>query len=497
MLFNSYTYLLLFLPLTLLVFQLLRRAPFRVRLGWLVAMSLLYYGWWKPQYLPLILGSCVANYFFGRFLSRHREKTSGKWMLALGVAANLSLLGYFKYTGLFAATLQGLSGWPENVPSIFLPLAISFFTFQQIAYLVDAFRGEADEYHFTDYLLFVTFFPQLIAGPIVHHKEMMPQFMRHHRWSVRWNDLAVGITFLAIGLFKKVVIADAMARIATPIFSLSGEDSLRDPTMAEAWSGAISYAMQIYFDFSGYSDMALGSARLFGIRLPLNFHSPYKAASVIEFWRRWHITLSRFLRDYLYIPLGGNRLGKSRRYGNLMFTMLLGGLWHGAGWTFLAWGGLHGLFLCLNHGWMFLRKNRGLPPVPRPLAVGLTFLAVTIAWVFFRAESFDAAGRMLRAMSGLGGLSGWPTGSAQVVNDSRALRFIPWLAVAWFLPNTQQFLRRYRPAVDLTRFDDLAPDRRRWWHWRPTLPWLAFTLALLYAVGREFDQLSEFIYFQF
>jgi hypothetical protein len=280
--------------------------------------------------------------------------------------------------------------------------------------------------------------------------------------------------------------------------------------MAEAWAACLSYTLQIYFDFSGYSDMAIGSARLFGIRLPLNFHSPYKAVSIIDFWRRWHITLSRFLRDYLYIPLGGNRKGYARRYTNLLITMLLGGLWHGAGWTFVLWGALHGLYLCLNHFWIHLRSKWSFKALPKPLAIGLTFLAVIIAWVPFRAGNFElgpngsttaaleATKSIFASMIGLNGFGGWPGDSVIAVTQKRALRpIVAGLVIVWLLPNTQQFLRRYRPALGLSKLPDAELGRRRWWHWRPTLPWLAFTLILLYAVGRDFDQLSEFIYFQF
>jgi len=530
MLFNSYTYLLIFLPLAVLGFQLLRRAPYRVGIGWLVLASLVYYGWWNPdpsepwspRYLLLIVGSCFGNYFFGRFLAgrvardrnpggddtsapaqlmppgrpRGEAPHSARLMLAAGVAANLAVLGWFKYLGFFAATVQALAGEGFSAPGVILPLGLSFFTFQQIAYLVDAYRGEAGEYHITDYFLFVTFFPQLIAGPIVHHREMMPQFARG-RGGVGWQrHFPVALGFLAVGLFKKVVIADHMATIATPIFHLAGEAG-RDPTMAEAWAGTLAYAMQIYFDFSGYSDMAIGSARLFGIRLPLNFHSPYKAASIIDFWRRWHITLSRFLRDYLYIPLGGNRKGVPRRYGNLMITMLLGGLWHGAGWTFVVWGGLHGLFLCVNNAWLWLRKRRSLPPLPRPVAIGITFLAVLAAWTFFRAGSFAAAGRLLHAMAGLDGFSGWPNKAARVVASAEPLKIIPVLVACWLLPNTQEIFRRYRPALVVEQSMDLPRFPNRWWQWRPTVPFALATAALLVVVGLNFDKVSEFIYFQF
>ncbi len=518
MLFNSYTFLAVFLPLTLLVFQWLRRGNLRVAMGWLVLMSLVYYGWWNPNpdkpwsplYLGMIVGSCLANYFFGRFLSRHRGISSGKLMLGIGVAANLLLLGYYKYIGLFAKTLAAMTGENVPIPDVILPLGISFFTFQQVAYLVDAYRGETEEYHITDYFLFVTFFPQLIAGPIVHHKEVMPQMQRDLSPARRSVDLSVGLSILIVGLFKKVVLADNIAPIATRLFALAARGD-RDLTMAEAWTAAIAYALQIYFDFSAYSDMAVGGARLFGIRLPVNFHSPYKSASIVDFWRRWHITLSRFLRDYLYIPLGGNRKGPSRRYTNLMLTMLLGGIWHGAGWTFLLWGGLHGLYLCINHGWNWLKKQRALPSIPRPLAVGLTFLAVLVAWVPFRAGNFElardgstgdalsATKAVLSSMFGFNGFTWWPDRSALEVKASHAFRAVCCLAIVWFLPNTQQFMRRYQPVLGLREVSrrDARVGARRWWQWRPTALWTVFIILLLLGTIYQFDKVSEFIYFQF
>ncbi|GAA5481737.1 MBOAT family O-acyltransferase [Haloferula sargassicola] len=494
MLFNSYTYLLLFLPVAAVAFHLMIgpwRLPRRAAFGWLVVMSLIYYGYWNPAYLPLITASCLANYYFGRYLGRHHAPR-GKRMLAAGVAANLALLGYYKYTGLFAATLRGIGGWPEHIPSIVLPLGISFFTFQQIAYLVDAYRNETREYHFIDYLLFVTFFPQLIAGPIVHHGEMMPQFTRQRPLS-RWNrDFPVGLVFLVVGLFKKVVIADNLAPIASALFGVA-EHGDRSLTMAEAWTGAIAYALQIYFDFSGYSDMAIGSARFFGIRLPLNFDSPYQAASIIDFWRRWHMTLSRFLRDYLYIPLGGNRLGPARRYGNLMLTMLLGGLWHGANWTFVAWGGIHGLLLCLNHGWFHFRKARGLRALPGPVAIGLTFAATLVAWVFFRASDFSAASRLLASMFGAEGFGRWPDKALRVAPSNAPIKLIPVLLACWFLPNTQQLMVRFRPALGSPAFR----GPRSWWQWRPSLVHSAVIVIMIVIIGLQFDKVSEFIYYQF
>jgi D-alanyl-lipoteichoic acid acyltransferase DltB (MBOAT superfamily) len=519
LLFNSYTFLLVFLPIALLGWHALRRAPFRVVLGWLVMVSFVFYGvWnpdpkhpWSPQYVLLILGSCVFNYLLGRRLSRlHREggdscppdrrgdrslaTPHGKLLLTAAVTANLALLGYFKYAGFLAGIAKSLTGWPTTVPEIILPLAISFFTFLQIAYLVDAYRGETEEYHFTDYLLFVTFFPHLIAGPLIHHREMMPQFRkRHHGWH---RDFPVGLGIFLCGLFKKVVIADNLARIATPVFGLAAADG-RDPTMAEAWVGAVAYALQLYFDFSGYSDMALGAARLFGIRFPLNFHSPYKADSIVEFWRRWHMTLSRFLRDYLYIPLGGNRKGPSRRYVNLFLTMLLGGIWHGAGWTFVMWGALHGTYLCLNHAWLGLRKKLAWPALPKPLAIAVTFLAVLVGWVYFRAHDFASANRMLASMTGLNGFDGWPDKAARVVASAEPLKLLPALIGVWLFPNTQEIFARYRPALRVKGAPFPASGTRRWWQWRPTPAFAAATVLLAVATGLQFDKISEFIYFQF
>jgi D-alanyl-lipoteichoic acid acyltransferase DltB (MBOAT superfamily) len=504
MVFNSYTFLLLLLPLTLLGFHLVSKHSLRGGFAWLVITSLVYYGWWvpdreegwQPDYLILIVGSCVANYLFGRYLAGHKGSRKGKGMLTLGVVANLALLGCYKYSGLFARTFALFTGEEMSIPDIILPLGISFFTFQQVAYLVDAFRGETEEYHFTDYLLFVTFFPQLIAGPIVHHREMLPQFESRTIGERKWLHYSAGLTILAIGLFKKVVIADNLAPIATRLFTLAASGE-RDLTMAEAWTAAITYALQIYFDFSGYSDMAIGAARLFGIRLPVNFHSPYKTTSITDFWRCWHITLSRFLRDYLYIPLGGNRKGPSRRYVNLFLTMLLGGIWHGAGWTFVMWGALHGTYLCLNHAWLGLRKKLAWPALPKPLAIAVTFLAVLVGWVFFRAHDFASASRMLASMAGLNGFDGWPDKVARVVASAEPLKLLPALIGVWLFPNTQEIFARYRPALRVKGAPFPAAGTRRWWQWRPTPAFAIATVLLAVATGLQFDKISEFIYFQF
>ena len=409
MLFNSYVFILGFLPITLAGYALLSRlAPRHAALAFLAAGSFVYYGYWAPRYLILVGCSILGNFVVGRWLVRTAPGRRRWLALAASVTANLALLGYFKYAGFFTETANLTLGTGLSVPQIVLPIGISFFTFQQIAFLVDTYRGVTGKQRFVDYCLFVMFFPQLIAGPIVHHAEMMPQFLQRGVYRVNRSDLSVGLSIFGIGLAKKVLIADTMATWASPTFAAALAGS--QPTFGAAW--VLAYAFQIYFDFSGYSDMALGLGRCFGIVLPLNFDAPYRAASIIDFWRRWHMTLSRFLRDYLYIPLGGGRRGRKRRYVNLMATMLLGGLWHGAGWNFVLWGGLHGFYLVMNHGWQAVREQLGWRAPANLLlrqalhagSVLVTFLAVCLAWVLFRAESLGAAGRLYAAMCGLHGL---------------------------------------------------------------------------------------------
>lgn len=309
-----------------------------------------------------------------------------KSLLGAAITANLLLLAYYKYANFFVSSLSSAAGWESINLDIILPIGISFFTFTQVAFLVDTYQGKVKEYNFAHYLLFVTYFPHLIAGPVLHHKEMMPQFADKKTYLPSADNFAIGLSIFVIGLSKKVLIADNIAPLANPVFEINAH-----PALVESWFGALAYAMQLYFDFSGYSDMAIGLSRLFGVRLPLNFNSPYKAENIIDFWRRWHMTLSRFLRDYLYIPLGGNRNGSFARFRNLFITMLLGGLWHGAGWTFVIWGGLHGIYLGINHGWHFLQEKLGLSASQslrsKIVARSITFLAVLVAWVFFRAPS--------------------------------------------------------------------------------------------------------------
>ena len=496
MLFSSFTFLLQFLPATILAFAAARLHSPRAGIMVLVVASLVFYGAWRPVYLLLFLASVAVNFLLGLAMEDPRRCRA---VGLCGVALNLSVLGFFKYANFLLDTVRDVSGAPLPHLDVILPLGISFFTFQQIAYLVDVMRGAKVERDIVSFTLFVAFFPHLIAGPLVHHAEMIPQFKRE-RLGRSARLAAQGWAIFVAGLFKKVAIADNLSQFANPLFAHA---DLGGSVPTEwAWLAILAYTLQIYFDFSGYSDMAIGLALMFGIRLPVNFRSPYKAASIIEFWRRWHITLSRFLRDYLYIPLGGNRLGIGRRYLNLMLTMLLGGLWHGAGWTFLIWGGLHGLYLVVNHQWRDHKRRWPEGAVGQTAAWGLTFLAVVIAWVFFRAKTLVGAGGMLASLAGL------KTAGATYVSDGvlRAmdlpvlvgegkLLLIGWgaiaagLAVALVLPSVPETFRyrEYRRA----------PESRGFLYWRPTFGW-ALLCAVAFAISLfGMWQRVEFLYFQF
>lgn len=524
MLFNSYEFIFLFLPVAMAGFFLLGAARYyQAAMTWLVLASLFFYGWWNPAYLWLILGSIVFNYLVGIALSSKKldRGVIRKLLLIGGIGVNLGLIGYYKYANFFVDNVNAISGSDFHLSTIILPLAISFFTFQQVAYLVDSYRHETSEYNFLHYCLFVTFFPQLIAGPIVHHKDMLPQFASKSIYKLQHNHLAIGASIFFLGLFKKVVLADNIAVFGTPVFSAAEQGALL--TFTDAWGGALAYTFQLYFDFSGYSDMAIGIARMFGILLPLNFNSPYKATSIVDFWRRWHITLSGFLRDYLYIALGGNRNGKVRRYVNLFLTMLLGGLWHGAGWPFVVWGALHGTYLVINHAWGSLRRAVGLKPgtfgiVGMLCARSLTFLAVIIAWVFFRAESFAGATNILASMAGINGISlpsalagpmsslgpvlagfGVDFEGSNVFQSSPGLLWVGALfLIAWIMPNTQQIMHRFTPALESKISPVTAPPKLLSWAvWKPNAFWALVILgASIYAVA-SMTQISEFLYFQF
>ncbi len=458
MLFNSQAFIMGFLPVVLGAYYWLGARP-AARQAVLVAASLVFYGWWDLRFVPLLAGLTLANWLVVRAYARRRRP----WWLLAGVAGNLAVLGVCKYADFAAATLSAMVGVAHRPWGIILPLGISFFTFQKISYLVDLRRGDRHVYGLLEFAAFVTFFPQLIAGPLVRHNEIIPQFALPPRRPQMWENLARGAALFLIGLAKKVALADTIAGVCDPVYARAAAGA--HPGMAEAWAAAGSYALQIYFDFSGYSDMAIGLALMFGLRLPFNFAAPYRATSIRLFWRRWHITLSRFLRDYVYIPLGGNRDGPGRQAVNVVTTMLLGGLWHGAAWTFVAWGGLHGAALAADSAW-----HRAGLRMPRPLGWLLTTLFVVGGWVLFRSPDFTTAARMLAGMLGAAGVG-------RVHVDNAAVLAIAAAVVLVSPPSQVLALERLRPAP-----------------WLAVPAGVALVLLLLLVGGRV---PNEFIYFQF
>jgi len=500
MLFNSYPFLLGFFPVVLLLFFVLGRRNHVLAAGWLAIASLFFYGYWSPAALPLLIVSVCMNYRFGILVTPDGQRTQRRrksWLIT-ALALNLLVLSYFKYANFFIsninAALQMVSPWQLQALHVVLPIGISFFTFTQIAFLVDCYEGKVQERRIVHYLLFVSYFPHLISGPVLHHSQMMPQFRSAQTYSPLVSNLLAGLLGLTIGLAKKVLLADEFSKYASPVFDAASAG--HEVGALAAWIGAFAYTLQIYFDFSGYSDMAVGLSRMLGIQLPLNFNAPYKATSIIDFWRRWHMTLSQFLRDYLYVPLGGNRYGDARRYANLMTTMLLGGLWHGASWTFVVWGALHGSYLLVNHMWRSVASR--LPPPGAVLGylgtaagIVLTFAAVVIAWVLFRAPTFAGAQAMLNAMFSMGPVAvRMPTFAAtfqhiEVPPTSFAYLggfFAVGFGIVWLLPTTQAIVP-HAAAIK---------GRLGWF----CIGVLLFGIALLAAINASNDS-SEFIYFNF
>ena len=483
MLFNSFSYLLLFLPITICGYLWLNSRRLTIPATvWLVGASLYFYAYWKFLFLPIILVSIAVNYSFGFFLSKdhgfeksadEEKKTGKKTALVFGILFNVGLLGYFKYADFFIANVNALFGSIIPLPQITLPLGISFFTFQQISYLVDSFYGKTGEYNFLNYALFVSFFPQLIAGPIVHHKEMMPQFARLKNKFVNWQNIYKGLFLIGAGLCKKVVIADTFGLWASQGFA--NPESLN---FLSAWSTSLCYTVQLYFDFSGYTDMAIGSALLINIHIPQNFDAPYRSLSIQEFWRRWHMTLGRFLRDYIYIPLGGNRKGALRVYFNLFITFFVGGVWHGAGWTFVLWGTLHGLALCLHRFWY--KTGFRMPAFPAWL---LTFLFVNTAWVVFRAENIGQAMTIWTHMVDMS-TANWELLSLPYIIEAAGLNV--WLMVVLMLLVIQDTV--YRTTQEWA--EKLTP--RFIWSFAAAS---AFAASFILLMNQ--NRFSEFIYFQF
>ena len=388
MIFSAAEFIFLFLPLVLLAYYglVLFNQKVLAKAG-LVVASLFFYAYWKVDYLLIILLSIGFNFVLSKYLGQFVGRKK-KLLLQFGIVANIGLLFYFKYLVFFANDVLTLFGGGFQIEHILLPLAISFFTFQQVAYLVDRYKGLSLDDNLLDYCLFVTFFPQLIAGPIVHHKEMMPQFADSQNQRVNWDNLLLGLFVFSIGLFKKVVIADTLADWVDAGY----HDYLLLSSM-DAWLLSLSYTFQLYYDFSGYADMAIGIGLMFNIKLPLNFMSPYRATDIQDFWRRWHMTLSRWLRDYVYIPLGGNKISKIITLRNVFLTAFISGIWHGAGWTFMLWGTLHGLAMLVHRLW----KDAGFT-LNAKLAWFITFMFVNVTWVFFRSENLTQATTVLGKM---------------------------------------------------------------------------------------------------
>lgn len=512
MLFNSYEFILVYLPIAFFGFYAVARAGRVPAHVFLTIVSFWFYASWSLTYGILLVAQLLFNFVAGRAIAKAKANASGsdaaRSITIVSVVANVALLGYFKYANFFLDTAGQLTGFDFGHLNIILPLAISFHTFQQISYLVDEYRGGAERYSFLEYCLFVLFFPQLIAGPIVRHADLITS-IRRMPLVPHLRSIVEGLAFFCLGLAKKIIIADPLSGLADPVFEVAGS---APPDATSAWVALVAFGLGLYFDFSGYSDMAIGLSRLFGIRLPYNFASPYQSTSIIEFWRRWHITLSDWLRDYLYIPLGGSRRGRGRRYVNLFVTMLLGGLWHGASWNFVIWGGLHGGYLTVNHAWRSATKGTGLRMAPL-LGWALTFVAVSLAWVFFRAADVSSASAMIRGLAGLNGafsaeaafLLGIPYGPGSAPIDLSPFAFsryvynysaVALLIVGGFivvaLPNTQDIIDR--------------AERRSWGlparllglrSWSPTPLWgVGLALLVLFSMTR-LSEVRQFVYFQF
>ena len=489
MLFNSSEFIFLFLPLTLLIyFALLHKRLTVAAKSWLLFASLFFYSWWNVKYLPLILGSIVFNYTIGGFLADYDDDrpkvVSKQTIFVTGLIANIALLCWFKYMDFFIGTVNGIVGTHLPLLKIVLPLGISFFTITQIAFLVDSFEGLVEERNFLNYALFVTFFPHLLAGPILHHKDMMPQFDRLRNKVIDWKNLYLGLTIFFLGLFKKVVVADTFSTWAS-----AGFDTHQSLTLVPAWLASLSYTFQLYFDFSGYSDMAVGIGWMFNISLPVNFNSPYKATGMIDFWKRWHITLTSFVTTYLYTPIlrAFGRITFARSLVAIFLAMLISGFWHGAGWTYIIWGAMHGLGLVVNHYW---KKKKF--PMPSFLGWLITFNFVNLSFVFFRSKSLEGALHVLQGMAGMNGIMLHHSLATSRILSGMGITFGAWLdaikgndqtwimalcafPVILFWKNSMEIVSRVRPV----------------WSW--------FTLLLVVAFWSlmEVSKVSEFIYFQF
>lgn len=523
MLFNSYEFIFAFLPVVVAVFFALGRASRVWALRWIIAASLFFYGWWRPLNILIIAPSVLINFALGRMLQRmgkQGNRTAAQVVLLGGIAFNVAFLGYFKYSNFLVGAANDAFGTHMVLARIILPLGISFITFQKIAFLIDVHAGRIESFSLQDYCLFVLFFPQLIAGPIVHYREMMPQF---HGVSCRFDkdNVSVGVTLFALGLFKKVFIADSIALVVTPIYEHASSGNII--SLMSAWIAAIGFTLQIYFDFSGYTDMALGIARLFGVRLPPNFNSPLRASSIIDFWQRWHMTLTRFLTAYIYNPLtlwltrrraargrpgfGGRNKGPGAFIELLTFpvllTMLVSGIWHGAGYTFIVWGVLHGLFLTVNHAWRQVRPKlwhdkSSYERFMRPAGFAITFACVAASMVIFRSANLKTATNVLGGMLGLHGIGLDGIGLISGIGLKRVAFWIVAPAfIAFACPNTLQILHRYEPALGWNPSQHESANAETPILWGPSLAW-AVVVSMIVVIGiLNLSGQSEFLYWQF
>jgi len=512
MLFNSYIFILVFLPIVACVYFLASTHLHRqLAISWLVIASLFFYAWWNPVFLPIIIVSVLFNFFLGASIRTTKAKNPRYALLLMlfGVAANLMALGYYKYFNFFIDNLNFVFNLKISVTPIALPLAISFFTFQQITYLIDAYNRGTKDYNFIHYTLFVTFFPQLIAGPIVHHADMMSQFDSDDAYHPRERNIQLGLSIFAIGLFKKIMLADNIAPFSTPIFHAA--DTGISLSMLESWMGAAAFGLQVYFDFSAYTDMAIGSSRLFGIKLPINFYSPYKSLNTGDLWRRWHMTLTRLLTAYVYTPIsiasaraaiaagaGEQALFWRSAAYPIMVTLIIAGVWHGAAWNFVIFGALQGGMMIVNNLWRQFRKSslhqnlKETTLVGRILARGLTSVCFIFSLVYFKASTTSGALYLSELMLGLDGLSV----STKFVSPILFLQYaVPLFLIIYLMPNTQQLFESYEPSLEPKR------NEHRWGleriNWAPNWQWAAICSTMFAVSLLNMNRVSEFIYFQF
>jgi alginate O-acetyltransferase complex protein AlgI len=502
MVFASHSFL-AFLAIVLAVYWLVGRRDERLGKPVLIVASFVFYGYWIPAYLLLLSVSILFNHVIARVVLSGPSPGIRRALTALGIALNLALIGFYKYAAFLVESLNWTMQTRFDVPEIILPIGISFFTFQQISLLVDAYRGRVERLRFWDHVLFICFFPQLIAGPIVRQNDMLPQLMARQDWRLRMDYLAIGIALFAFGLFKKTVLIDPFVPYLDLIYQAAAAGDAVG--FVDGWVAGIGYGFQVYFDFSAYSDMAIGLGFMFGLRLPINFFSPYKADSIRAFWRRWHISLSRFLRDYLFIPMGGSHHGLACTVAALMVTMGLGGLWHGAGWTFVIWGLLHGAYLSGNHLWRALvakwlpgsrdrvRRSVSLSWIARILSIGITFLAVSFAWVFFRSPDLDSAMRLATAMFGF---SSWH--EVALITRGIVPLFPLYLIIVWLMPNTMELFQATRAALHVEEYrDDRLTPLPGWVTFTLSSRWAVITSIVFICAWFALSNLSPFIYFQF